>query len=1237
MKKTGSFWVRTRVLAVSLFAGIISLQGVLGQVLINIDIGAGTSTSEVGPAAIGHNPNDLWNFYTRDDGSGGWLTFGALGNLQTAEGSATFSGMTIANAPGAWGNGSSDSMYNGYDYPFDGGNVTVVVTNLDSGAYDFYVYGIDSTYEVTVAGQSYGIKTLGSGPVINPVVWQEGNQYVVFRSVPVTSGLDLTLTVRPGIGGYATISGIQIASGVPTNYPPVAKAQSVNLIQDSSKAITLTATDLNGDALTYAVVDNPTNGTLSGSAPNLTYTPSPGYAGPDSFTFKANDGQVDSALATVSINVIAAGTGTLINVDIGAGSTTSEVGPAATGHTSSDFWNFYTRDDGSGGWRSFGVLSNLKTAEGLATGAGMTIANAPGAWGNGSADFMYNGYDYPFDGGNVTVALTNLDAGYYDIYVYGIDSTYEVTVPGRSYGLKAVSSGPVVNPVVWQEGNQYVVFRSVHVINSQDVTLTVRPGAGGYATISGFQVASGVPTNHPPVANNQTASLLEGSSKAITLTASDLDGDSLTYSVVSNPTNGTLGGTAPNLTYTPTAGYSGPDSFTFKANDGQLDSAVATVSINVIPAGTGTLINVDIGAGSATSEVGSAATGHGPADFWNFYTRDDGSGGWRTFGVLSNLKTAEGLATAAGMTIANAPGAWGNGSSDSMYDGYDYPFDGGNVTIGLTNLDAGFYDLYVYGIDSSYEATVGGQSYGIKPVSSGPVVNPVVWQEGNQYVVFRSVHVNGGDAITLTVRPGSGGYATISGLQIASGALTNHPPVANNQDLNLLAGSSTPITLTGSDLDGDALTYWIVSGPTNGTLSGTAPNLTYTPAGGFVGTDSFSFKVNDGQVDSAVATVVIHEVAAGSGLLIDIDIGAGNATSEVGPAATGHNTNDLWNFYTRDDGSSGWRSFGVLSNLKTTEGFATGAGMTISNAPGAWGNGSADPMYNGYDYPFDGGNVTVGLTNLDGGAYDIYVYGIDSSYELSVNGLSVGSKSLGADPVVNPVVWQEGVQYVLFTNVITDPSQAIVLTVRPGSGGYATIAGLQIASHSGNSPAPPSPSSGLAVPAVYAPFALTRPATGVTSSGAVLNAVVNPQGAPTTAWFEWGTSPALGNSTPVTKVGDFSSNITFSATLTGLQPGTAYYYRVSAANMLGASSTDIKSFAWSPAPPSIDPAAVLDSGVLRWHFSGASGQSYQVQASTDLSQWQPAGSAKEIHTGVFEFSDPDASQYSRRYYRIVSP
>jgi len=89
--------------------------------------------------------------------------------------------------------------------------------------------------------------------------------------------------------------------------------------------------------------------------------------------------------------------------------------------------------------------------------------------------------------------------------------------------------------------------------------------------------------NSAPVANNQSVSTDEDIAKNITLTASDADNDPLTYSIVASPSHGILTGTAPNVTYTPSANYNGSDSFTFKAYDGMDDSNTATVSITVNP------------------------------------------------------------------------------------------------------------------------------------------------------------------------------------------------------------------------------------------------------------------------------------------------------------------------------------------------------------------------------------------------------------------------------------------------------------------------------------------------------------------------------------------------------------------------------------------------------------------------------------------------------------------------------
>jgi uncharacterized repeat protein (TIGR01451 family) len=86
--------------------------------------------------------------------------------------------------------------------------------------------------------------------------------------------------------------------------PPVAHPQAVSLEMNTSAGITLTGSDPAAMPLTYAVAAPPAHGTLSGSAPNLTYTPAPGFFGSDSFDFTVNNGYLDSAPAAVSISVV---------------------------------------------------------------------------------------------------------------------------------------------------------------------------------------------------------------------------------------------------------------------------------------------------------------------------------------------------------------------------------------------------------------------------------------------------------------------------------------------------------------------------------------------------------------------------------------------------------------------------------------------------------------------------------------------------------------------------------------------------------------------------------------------------------------------------------------------------------------------------------------------------------------------------------------------------------------------
>jgi hypothetical protein len=88
------------------------------------------------------------------------------------------------------------------------------------------------------------------------------------------------------------------------NTAPKAYDISVTTTINTQVNVQLSASDEDGDPLNLSLVGGPAHGTLSQSLPLVTYTPAAGYAGPDSFTYKANDGQADSNTATVNISVI---------------------------------------------------------------------------------------------------------------------------------------------------------------------------------------------------------------------------------------------------------------------------------------------------------------------------------------------------------------------------------------------------------------------------------------------------------------------------------------------------------------------------------------------------------------------------------------------------------------------------------------------------------------------------------------------------------------------------------------------------------------------------------------------------------------------------------------------------------------------------------------------------------------------------------------------------------------------
>lgn len=256
------------------------------------------------------------------------------------------------------------------------------------GRYEFYV---------SVDGTSWGAP-VATGTFVNSKTEKEvlfaakTGRYVQLRALTDLNGGAFNGGVLCCVAELKLLQGS--TTPAPVNQAPVAAASSVTTSEDNAVAIRINASDADGDSLGYAVITGPGKGSLSGTAPNLTYTPRADVNGTDSFTFRANDGAADSNTATVSITI--------------------------------------------------------------------------------------------------------------------------------------------------------------------------------------------TPVNDAPVAVSGSAATTEGAPVSIVLAATDKDGGPLSYAIVTGPGKGSLAGVAPNLTYTPAAGFAGADSFSFRAGDGSAFSNTATVSITVI-------------------------------------------------------------------------------------------------------------------------------------------------------------------------------------------------------------------------------------------------------------------------------------------------------------------------------------------------------------------------------------------------------------------------------------------------------------------------------------------------------------------------------------------------------------------------------------------------------------------------------------------------------------------------------
>jgi hypothetical protein len=148
---------------------------------------------------------------------------------------------------------------------------------------------------VTLSWSTTNATSLWIEPNVGAVTGPIGSSQVFPRSNTV-----YTLTSSNAFGVRNAQVSVRVDQGVPT-----ANSLSVTAFMNSPEAIKLTGSDPQGGPLTFTVLGPPAHGSLTQTQALVVYTSTAGFMGNDAFTFKVNDGEFDSAPATVSIQVIA--------------------------------------------------------------------------------------------------------------------------------------------------------------------------------------------------------------------------------------------------------------------------------------------------------------------------------------------------------------------------------------------------------------------------------------------------------------------------------------------------------------------------------------------------------------------------------------------------------------------------------------------------------------------------------------------------------------------------------------------------------------------------------------------------------------------------------------------------------------------------------------------------------------------------------------------------------------------